>query len=396
MKRFSKIAIACVTTFLVASCGKKAPSIEGDMTNSPGGWVYLEELLPNTTILLDSTAMDANGHFELNTRVSEMGFYLLRFGKDAHTSGRVLTLLTDSMENIELTGDLNDLQRTYKVEGSTGSGEISELTDFATQQMHALDSLSQIFQSAQNTPDFPSIKAGLEAEYQRMKEDLRQHSISFIQTHDGSLSTIIALYQRIGRDMVFDASSEGDLKYFEQVATSLDKTYPNSKHVQTLKLRIDNIKAEIAEAKARHEMEAKLAPGLDAPEITLNDPSGKPISLSSLRGKVVLIDFWASWCRPCRAENPNVVRVYKEYHKRGFEIYAVSLDRSQDAWVKAIEDDNLTWIHVSDLAFWSSPILQVYGITSIPSTVLIGKDGKIIARNLRGESLEQKLKEVLG
>lgn len=136
--------------------------------------------------------------------------------------------------------------------------------------------------------------------------------------------------------------------------------------------------------------------GEPAPDITLPTPEGKPLSLSDLRGKVVLIDFWASWCKPCRAENPNVVRVYEQYKDQGFEILGVSLDRSKDAWTQAIQQDNLTWKHVSDLKFWNSEAAQQYGVSAIPYTVLVDREGNIIAERLRGGNLEAKLAEVFG
>ncbi|MFK7925223.1 MAG: peroxiredoxin family protein [Bacteroidia bacterium] len=140
----------------------------------------------------------------------------------------------------------------------------------------------------------------------------------------------------------------------------------------------------------------KLAVGAIPPEIELPNPDGKMIRLSDMKGKVVLLDFWASWCRPCRQENPNVVRMYDTYKNKGFEILGISLDRTRDAWVKAIADDGLQWKHVSDLQFWNSAAAKDYSVGSIPATFLIDKDGKIIAKNLRGPSLEAKLAEVLG
>jgi thiol-disulfide isomerase/thioredoxin len=134
-----------------------------------------------------------------------------------------------------------------------------------------------------------------------------------------------------------------------------------------------------------------------APDIAMSDPDGKTRRLSDLRGKVVMIDFWASWCSPCRMENPNVVRLYKKYHDKGFEIYSVSLDRNREQWLRAIEKDGLEWSnHVSDLNGWTSSGGATYGITSVPSTVLIDRQGRIIARNLRGEQLANKLKEIFG
>jgi len=134
--------------------------------------------------------------------------------------------------------------------------------------------------------------------------------------------------------------------------------------------------------------------GAAAPDFSQNNPDGNPMKLSDLKGKVVLVDFWASWCGPCRGENPNVVRMYNKYKNKGFEILGVSLDNSKDRWLGAIQQDGLTWYHVSDLRGWANEVAQMYGVTSIPHTVLVDQEGKIIARNLRGSTLEAKLKEL--
>ena len=135
--------------------------------------------------------------------------------------------------------------------------------------------------------------------------------------------------------------------------------------------------------------------GSPAPEFSMNDTDGNPIALSSFKGKYVLIDFWASWCGPCRAENPNVVAAYKKFNKKGFDIFGVSLDENNDKWLEAIKKDGLTWKHVSDLKGWSNAAAKLYGVNSIPHSVLLDKEGVIIAKNLRGEELHKKLEEVL-
>jgi peroxiredoxin len=135
-------------------------------------------------------------------------------------------------------------------------------------------------------------------------------------------------------------------------------------------------------------------PGADAPDIVLPDVNGKTVKLSDFKGKVVLVDFWASWCGPCRMENPNVVRMYNAYKDKGFEILGVSLDKDRNAWLEAIQKDGLRWTQVSDLKYWQSDAAKLYNVTGIPYTVLVGKDGKIIEKNLRGPALDAKLKEI--
>jgi peroxiredoxin len=142
--------------------------------------------------------------------------------------------------------------------------------------------------------------------------------------------------------------------------------------------------------------DSKIQMGQPAPEISLPTPEGEELSLSDLRGKVVLIDFWASWCKPCRAENPVVVQAYNQYKDQGFEILGVSLDRSKEAWLQAIEKDGLTWPHVSDLQFWNSAAAKEYGVSAIPYTVLVDREGNVIAERLRGGSLNAKLAEIFG
>lgn len=144
------------------------------------------------------------------------------------------------------------------------------------------------------------------------------------------------------------------------------------------------------------ELIARFVKGGVAPNFTQNDPQGNPVSLTDFRGKVVLIDFWASWCGPCRRENPNVVRLYAKYKDQGFEVLGVSLDSKQDRWLDAIEKDGLIWTHVSDLKGWSNEVAGMYSVTSIPHTVLLDAEGKILGRNLRGAALDEKLAEVFG
>ncbi len=152
----------------------------------------------------------------------------------------------------------------------------------------------------------------------------------------------------------------------------------------------------VPEIQAVAESMKRLMVGSTAPDISNKTPEGGTLALSELRGQYVLLDFWASWCRPCRMENPNVVKAYNKYHKSGFEILGVSLDQKRDKWLQAIEQDGLPWKHISDLGGWQSQPAAAYGISSIPATFLLDKDGVIIGKNLRGQALEAKLSELFG
>jgi thiol-disulfide isomerase/thioredoxin len=170
------------------------------------------------------------------------------------------------------------------------------------------------------------------------------------------------------------------LEVYESVSNGVLEIYPEFVFAR-------NIAAQV-------ELEHKLSPGRPAPEIELLTPSDSTFKLSYLRGNVVLIDFWASWCGPCRRDNPEVVRIFNRFNSKGFEILGVSLDKDRSAWINAIAKDGLIWNQVSDLKYWQSTAAKTYGVKSIPHTVLVDRDGSIIARGLRGKALEMKLEEI--
>jgi len=214
----------------------------------------------------------------------------------------------------------------------------------------------------------------LDKKYAAIMEEEKAAYLNFVKTHTKSIVGIAALKKL--SESIEDCN----------VLTGLYESFTGN---------VKNSTAGKAYAKTLAIMKAT-AVGAAAPEFTQNDTTGRPVSLTSFRGKYVLVDFWASWCGPCRAENPNVVAVYSKYHDKGFEILGVSLDdeKSHTNWLHAIKNDKLMWQQVSDLQGWNNQAGQMYGIRSIPQNFLLDPSGKIIAKNLRGKDLEKKLAEL--
>ena len=342
--------------------------IQGKLSNSKGEKIYLEELNINQINIKDSAIVDETGEFSLQTKIGEKSFYRLKTDQN-----NFIVLILDSLdEKINIEGDATNLANTYKIEGSEDSQLLWELNNVLKKNFQMRDSLQQVYQQNVDHPRLDSIGRVLEAHYNASTGNLRAYIKNFIDKHSESFASLAAIEQ---------LNPDTDFDYFKKLSENLNKKYPNSSYVQAFLNKVNDLK--------------KLVIGSPAPEITLSTPEGTPLSLSSLKGKIVLIDFWASWCKPCHMENPNVVKLYNKYKPKGFEIFGVSLDKEKEAWVNAIKQDNLTWLHVSDLAFWNSPVVKSYGITGIPFTVLVDKEGNILAKGLRGEELENKLEELL-
>jgi len=204
-----------------------------------------------------------------------------------------------------------------------------------------------------------------------LKNDLKKILQDFAGANS---SSTVASY------LIMRNSWQFDLPELEESVNKFDVSIDSSLYTQTVKKLVETLKS--------------VQIGKAAPDCAMNDSLGNQFQLSSLKGKVLLVDFWATWCMPCRRENPNIVKAYRLYNKKGFDILGCSFDTDREKWLKAIKDDKLTWHHVSDLQGWDNAAGKLYGINSIPANVLLDKDQKIIARNLRGEELLDKLAEV--
>lgn len=357
-------------TIAFLSCSSKPEhgTIKGNLKNFKDSYVYLDEITTISAKPKDSVKVDAQGNFNLKFETKEPSFYRIRLSENNY-----ILLIVDDKEQIEFNADANNLGRTAQVKGSNESAKLFEATHQLQSNAERLDSLNGVFQREQGNPALDSIKTVLQNMYNNMLEQEQIFIKSFIDKNSSSLACL-AIIDKL--------SPDENLAYYKKLDAGLNKEHPSNSYTKMFHDKVVEM--------------SRLSVGSVAPEISLNTPDGKTIALSSLKGKVVLVDFWASWCRPCRAENPNVVRMYNTYKEKGFEVYSVSLDKDKEPWIKAIADDHLIWpSHVSDLGYWQSSVVKQYNISGIPFTCLLDKDGKIVAKGLRGEELEQKVKELL-
>lgn len=373
MRHFTLLTITAAA-FGLASCSDTDQGgfeLKGQFKNGNGERLILEKL-SQQPVAVDSAVIDSEGNFVFKNYVPKIGFYRIKVSEE-----NFAMLVLDSAQRVTVTGDIKDLGNTYKVEGSDETSLFMQFTDVSRKRDKRVDSLNQIAQTLmepfRNNPEkLDSISATFEAPYNAIMRPVNDEVAAIITKNASMYASLIAVQ-----------SLEPDLygEVYRTLDQGLIKKFPKDKNVKNFH---DFVGRTLA-----------LSVGQVAPEIELADTDGKLIKLSAFRGKVVLIDFWASWCGPCRKEMPNVVKAYAKYKGKGFEIFGVSLDKEKVNWVEAIKTDGITWPQVSDLQQWSSSVVSLYAIQGIPYTVLLDKEGKIIAKNLRGDELDKKLAEIL-
>lgn len=360
-----------ILTVAFLSCSSKPEHgiIKGNLKNFKDGYVYLDEITSTAASAKDSTKVDVNGNFTLHFNTKTPSFYRIRLAENNY-----ILIIANEKEQIDFKADANNMGKTAEITGSSESLKLFEATHQLQRNAEQLDSLNTVFQNEQSNPAIDSIKNVLQDTYVKIMSEEASFIMKFIDKNSNSLACL-AIIDKLPADDHID--------YYKKLDAGLNKSFPGNAYTKMFHEKVIEL--------------TRLSVGSMAPDIALNSPDGKTIALSSLKGKVVLIDFWASWCRPCRAENPNVVRIYNTYNTNGFEIYSVSLDKDKASWIKAIADDHLVWpSHVSDLGYWQSSVVKLYNISGIPFTCLIDKEGKIVSKGLRGEELELKIRELLG
>lgn len=370
-----KILLFFIPILLIA-CGNEKEtsntiSISGNLTNATEGTsVYLDYLTPTQLVAKDTAIVDGEGNYHFKYEIETLGYYRLRINKQ-----NFINLILDKGESPIINGDGNNLMDTYTVEGSKSSQQLKEFNIAIKNNYLLQDSLQRYFQANQNNQ-----QAFIEVQQRSIgsENQLKSYYNKLIDENPGSLIALAAVQQLDGETFI---------DQYKKVDEALTKTMSKTPYYEQFHKKVENL--------------SKLAIGGEAPDFTVNGINGNSISLSDFKGKVVLVDFWASWCRPCRAENPNVVKAYDKFNSKGFDVFNVSLDgmpqqqNAKEAWLSAIQKDGLKWKgHGTELKGWQSSFVQLYGIEGIPFTILLDQEGKIIGKNLRGPALEQKLEEI--
>lgn len=387
-----KILFAALALWTMVACKdetKNGFTVSGKITNGNGKMVYLEEVPIGTMrpVIVDSVALNADGTFKIDTKTGESAIYNIRIDQGMFPVASVINDGPSVELDVVMNKDNSQFSEKYEVKGSPASEKMKTFM-FAfnekLQKVYAasakIDSLNQAGQP--DTLVAPLLKARAEA-----NSYLRDLTLSEIKKSDNAALTVFMLgyYQQSASN---PAVGLEPLSNDEVNATLADILKKNPGHTGVAALQKD-LKAQTDNAGKGNWV------GKPAPEFTLPDVNGRPVALSSFKGKYVLVDFWASWCRPCRMENPNVVAAFNRFKDKNFTVLGVSLDQDKEPWLKAIKDDKLGWPQLSDLKFWGSPVVALYGIEGIPFNVLLDPEGKIIAEGLRGADLEGKLTQLL-
>ena len=366
------VALLGLTNACQNASAAEGYEISGQLRNVPAGTtLHLSELTSSQFVERGTAKVDDKGKFVFKgTMPATAAVYQLKVDEP----NQVLLVLNNNT-HLTLTGDAKSLPTTYAVKGSKDSEVIQQLTRTLSATRDEMEQLKARYNAAGQAGRTDSLPL-IEQKFNDLTQRTAARAKNIIRHNATSVAAGFATLSFVNPDE--------DFAFADSIATVQRKAQPASPFTQALVERLAPLRAT--------------AIGTEAPEINLAQPDGKPLSLKSLRGKYVLVDFWASWCGPCRQENPNVVKAYEQFkgQGKGFTIYSVSLDQKKENWEKAIAADHLAWPnHVSDLKFWQSAAAAAYGVQAIPQSFLLDPSGKIIAKNLRGPALQAKLAEVL-
>ena len=376
-----KSVLYVVLIFGFISCTSKSGNsftVEGTVKNTDAQMIYLEQNLANQErpLIIDSSKIGSDGKFKLTTTTKEEGIFSLRAGR----AELPFAVLINDSKKVTINANLADADNLYTVSGSRASEELVKFDKMVGRQLELLSRYSQHYDSLTRTK-------ALNPDQQRTIDSLRSVDSIGYESESGQMKNYVLdlTKKNISPSLITYAVST-----YQQIAERYGMRSFTPTEVSEI---VNSALGKFPENTTLQEWKKTLRPG-SAPEFALADTTGNTVSLSSLKGKYVLIDFWASWCLPCRRENPQLVGVYNEFKDRNFTIFGVSLDTVKQDWVKAIHADGLTWNHVSDLKGWRSEAAAMYGVQSIPYNFLIDPNGTIIGEGMTSSELAKKLREV--